>query len=593
MIGILNTIKTIKKRFIYFAISFATKHPQIIKILLPFRERLMNLLYHGRQKYSFDRLTSQIYSNVDVVLIQAPGWGVNTPPFATASLTAFLRENGFKVMSLDINVELYQANKNKYPEGWRVDVQNFWTNSSMVDRFINDNRDILDHYVGSIIKSNAKIVGFTIYASSYLMSSYLAKKIKEKDGSILIVFGGPEVSRNMSGMEVVSNNKYVDYVVDGEGEVTLLEIVRKVKSGEIIEGNIGTLYRRGDKVVDGGERELIKNLDSLPFPDFSDFDFSMYREPFQVPIASSRGCVNRCIYCDEITFWKRFRSRSGESLFREMKHQLERHPHIFFFEFHDSLVNGNIRELGRLSDAIIESGIRIKWSAQAIIRKEMTYDFFVKLRKSGCVSLTYGMESASPALMVRIGKIFSKNADVEKIIRGSYRAGVCSNLNFMFGLPGETEDEFNETLNFLVRNKKYITTVNPSQSFCVFSRGTKGYSNPMAYGIDFKKGPLYWEYMDGKNDYLMRMERFEKFVAMVHKLGIPSTYPHSKMVNKNENIAEYYFHTEEFEKAIPYYEDSLRYESDNETNRRKLELCHLKTGGISTKVNKQCQKSIY
>lgn len=576
--SLIKIANNIKKRLIYNAISFATQHPWIVKILLPLRGKLMNLLFKGREKYSFSHFESQIRTGIDVVLVQAPAWGVNTPPFATASLTAYLRKNGFKVMPLDMNIELYQSNKNRYPEAWRVEVGNFWTNPSIVDSFINDNYEILEQYVENIIKSNAIIAGFTIYGSSYLMSSYLAKRIKEKNNSVLIIFGGPGVSRNMSGRKVISNDKNIDCVVEGEGEVTLLEIAGKIKSGEMLEGCPGTLFRRGDKVVDGGERELIKNLDSLPIPDFSDFDFSMYREPFQIPIASSRGCINRCIYCDERAFWKRFRARSGESLFQEVSSQIKNHPHVFFFEFHDSLINGNIKELEKFCDTVIAGRIEIKWSAQAVIRKEMTYDYFVKLRKSGCVNLSYGLESASSLLMARVGKAFARDADVERIIRDSYRAGVCSNLNFMFGLPGETDDEFNKTLNFLARNKKYITSVNPSQSFCVFSPGTKGYLNPVGYGIDMRNGPLYWESIDGKNNYLVRMERFERFVALVHKLGIPCTYPHSRMVTRNENIADYYYHIGEFEKAIPYYEASLKCENDNKTTREKLKLCHAKTG---------------
>jgi radical SAM superfamily enzyme YgiQ (UPF0313 family) len=576
--SLVKTLNRTKKIFTYYAISFVTRHLWILKILLPLRERLMNLFYKDRRKPSLSRFESQLYSDMDIVLVQAPAWGVCKPPFATASLTAYLRKHGFQVMPMDINIELYQKNKDKYSETWCINISNFWTNPSMVDGFINENHDIMERYVEYIIKSNAKIVGFTVYSSSYFMSSYLAKRIKERDSSILIIYGGPEVARTMSGLKIISNDKNVDCMVEGEGEETILEIVRRVKSGAKIEGCRGTLCWTGSEIIDGGERELIIDLDSLPFPDFSDFDFSMYREPFQIPIASSRGCINRCIYCDERVFWKRFRSRSGESLFLEIKHQIEKHPHVFFFEFQDSLVNGNIKELGKLCDAIIENKVRIKWSAQAVIRKEMTYDFLVKLRKSGCVSLTYGLESASSALMTRVGKNFARNADVERIIRDSYRAGICSNLNFMFGLPGETEEEFNETLEFLRRNKKHITTVNPSPYFCIFSKGTKGYLNPQDYGIDLKKGPLYWESVDGKNNYLVRMERFEKFIALAHKLGISCTYPQATMVNKNENIADYYYSTGEFDRAIPYFENSLKYESDNKTNQQKLKLCYMKGG---------------
>ena len=573
--SILKTLTNLKKRLLFQAISFATRHPMLLRMLLPLRGMLVKLFYPSARQSSFDKFETQVNSGIDIVLVQAPAWGVNTPPLATATLTAYLRENNVKVMPFDINIELYHTNKDKYSESGCVDVGIFWENSSMVDGFIRENHDILERCTDIIIKSGAKAVGFTIYGSSYLVSSHLAKRINEKNSSIIIIFGGPDVSRSRRGLEIISDNMYVDYIVDGEGEITLLEIVRRIKAGETVEGCPGVFYRKGDTIADGGERELIKDLDLLPFPDFTDFDFSMYREPFQIPIASSRGCINRCIYCDERAFWKRFRSRSGESLFREVSLQLKKYPHVFFFEFHDSLINGNIKELEKFCDSVIAGGLKIKWSAQAVIRKEMTYDFLVKLRKSGCVSLSYGLESASSALMSRVGKNFARNADVERIIRDGYRAGVCSNLNFMFGLPGETEDEFNETLDFLEKNKKYITSVNPSQSFCVFSRNTKGYLNPMDYGIDLRKGSLYWESIDGSNNYIVRMERFEKFVALVHKLGIPCTYPHTRMVNRNENIADYYYHTGEFDRAIAYFEDSLKYESDNETNRQKLKQCRV------------------
>ncbi len=571
----------VKKRFTYYAISFATRHPVILRMLLPLRGILVKLFYPSARQSSSDKFETQVNSGIDIVLVQAPAWGVNTPPFATATLVAYLRENNVKVMPFDINIELYHSNKDKYSESGCVDVGVLWENSSMVDEFIRENHNIFERCIDSIVKSGASAVGFTIYGSSYLVSSHLAKRIKEKNNSIIIIFGGPEVSRSGRGMEIISDNMHIDYIVDGEGEVTLLEIVRRIKACETVEGCQGVFYRKGSTIADGGERELMKDLDSIPSPDFSDFDFSMYREPFQIPIASSRGCINRCIYCDERAFWKRFRSRSGESLFSEVSLQLKKYPHVFYFEFHDSLINGNIKELENFCDAIIAGGLKIKWSAQAVIRKEMTFDFLVKLRRSGCVSLSYGLESASSALMSRVGKNFARNTDVERIIRDGYHAGVCSNLNFMFGLPGETEDEFNGTLKFLSRNKKYITSVNPSQSFCVFSRNTKGYLNPQDYGIDIRKGPMYWESIDGSNNYIIRMERFEKFVATVHKLGIPCTYPHPKMVNRNENIANYYYHTGEFDKAIPYFESSLKYESDNKTSRQKLEFCYMKTGKLA------------
>ena len=119
---------------------------------------------------------------------------------------------------------------------------------------------------------------------------------------------------------------------------------------------------------------------------------------------SSRGCPNRCIYCNEKTFWRRFRFRDADSIFNELIYQLKLYPHMQFIEFHDSVVNGNVKELERLCDLIIEHGIKIYWSGQAVIRKEMDFRLLKKLGKSGCICLAYGLETASTRLMENISE---------------------------------------------------------------------------------------------------------------------------------------------------------------------------------------------
>lgn len=533
-------------------------------------------LYHFSiyQNHFFKDFLTGKYQDSHIVLIQAPGWGVSTPPFAIASLSAYLRSYDFKVMPVDINIEMYQRNKEKYRDGWLVDVTNFWTNPSRVENFIYDNKKILDRYTEAIIQSKAKVIGFTIYESSYLVSCCLAKKIKSKAKDRVIIFGGPGASEFMLGKSILRDNPDVDFVVEGEGEEALLEIVQKFFSHSEITECAGARYRRNAEVVIGPQREPIKSLDALPFPDFSDFYFSLYKEPFKIPISSSRGCINQCIYCNERAFWKQYRSRSAESMFAEIEHQLRKYPGIFFFDFQDSLVNGNIRALERLCGLIIDRGIRIQWAGQAIIRKEMRYELFVKLKKSGCVNLAYGLETVSASLLEKAGKVFSKGVNINQMLTDSQRAGLDCTLNFMFGLPGETDEEAGANIDFVRKNADKIATVNPSPGFCLIGSGTLAYAEPAKYGIDLSKGSSYWESIDGSNNFLKRLERFEKFVAVVHELGMRSVYSHPKLTNKNEAIANYYFAIENYEKAIPYYEDALKYEPVNQLNIDRLKLCY-------------------
>jgi len=205
---------------------------------------------------------------------------------------------------------------------------------------------------------------------------------------------------------------------------------------------------KDNKVIDCGDRELIYNLNTLPYPDFSDYDFSNYRDSSRLPVMSSRGCLNRCIFCNEKPYWRKYRFLKAGRVFAEIKEQLLKYPFIDWIDFQDSLINGNIMELERLADLIIEDNLKIRWSGQAAIRKELTYDLLRKLKKSGCICLAYGLETLSSSLMLNTGKILSRGADPEQIVRDGNRAGLPCAYNFMFGLPGEDVSSAKRTTKF-------------------------------------------------------------------------------------------------------------------------------------------------
>ncbi|MDD2889871.1 MAG: radical SAM protein [bacterium] len=529
-------------------------------------------------KKHFPSLSDESLKNkimdADVVLVQAPAWGISTPPLALASLTAYMRHKDYKVLALDLNIELYKSRTGKYRDVWELEKSlSFWNNPSIVNEFAEYHKKYLDDQIDIILGSGAKVVGFSIYFSSLYISLYLAKQIKKKNNKIIIVFGGPHVSRDLAGKTIVKDEN-VDFIVQGEGEVTLEEIVKNPK----VDFCEGTLICKNGEVVDCGDRELIKDINSLPMPDFSDYDFNDYKEPFKIPIISSRGCCNKCIYCNERPFWKRFRFRTAENMYKEMLYQLEKHPKGSFFDFQDSLVNGSVKELEKLADFIIKDGLKIQWSGQAIMRKDMTYELLLKLKQSGCVALGYGMETASVPLMLKAGKLLAKDISPEKIVRDGYKAGVSCAVNFMFGLPGETEEDFRETLKFLRRNKDYIGTINPCPAFCSFAPGTYAYDHQGEFDIDFSKGGEYWESKDGSNTYLIRLRRFEELCQLAWDLKIPSVYPAPKLLNRNELIGNYYFNTGKPEKAIPYFINSIEKESRNISIIQNLASCYQKIG---------------
>jgi len=510
------------------------------------------------------------FCDPDIVLVQAPGWGVNTPPLGTAMLTSFARKHGYKVLPIDLNVEFYLNRPPEFDKTWELEQsQWFWETIDCVKRFKNAFGKEMDAFVDLVIATNTPLVGFTVYTSSMYLSMELARLLKKRRPELKIIFGGPHVSRFLAGLWVIKDPA-VDAVAQGEGELTLIDVIERVKTGRPLTDCPGLLVRANDQVVDTGDRELLKDLNQVPAPDFADYAFELYRTPTRLPLMSSRGCPNRCIFCNERPFWKTFRYRTAENVFAEIQSQLARYSSVNFLDFQDSLVNGMIRELDHLADLIIESGLRVSWAGQAVIRKEMTPELMTKLKRSGCVCLAYGLETPSESLMLKVGKVMSKGADVNDIAEAHGKTGLGATYNFMFGLPGETEEDAFETQEFLRRNKKYSLSVNPSSHFCGFAPGTLAYEDPQPYGLDLSKGGLYWESTDGRNTYISRLKRFEDFCRLVQELGIQTTYPSTILLDRNRTLGTYYAQAGDVRRARRYFEAWLEEHPDDEHIRASL-----------------------
>lgn len=524
----------------------------------------------------------------DVVLVQAPWWGVEIPPIALASLTAYLRQRDYRVLPLDLNLDCYLNSVEKYRNSWRTESAFWWwTTYEQTLKFVNDHQELFDHYVERLVAARPKVVGFSVYMCSVFVSAYLARRIKEVYPEVTIVFGGPQADRALSA-KVLAEKDYIDLVVYGEGEAVLEEIVARAVSGQRLEECPGTMYCRGDgTVVDCGDRPLLKNINELPVPDFSDYDFHSYVCPTKLPMITSRGCVNDCAFCSEVAFWSIYRGLRGERMFAEVQAQVEKYPFIEHIVFQDSLINGWMKELEVFADLLIASDLNIKWSGQAIIRKDMTYEFMKKLRDSGCEKLSFGLETASQPLMLKIGKRLAKDADIDAIVRDAHRAGLACTYNFMFGLPGETEEDAQETLAFLRRNRDYLPTVSPSHQFCAFLPGSLGHRDPKKYGITNVDSSTYWESDDGANNYLVRLRRFEEFCGLADDLGINNIYPARQLLDRERHIADYYYYVGKYSQAAPYYEQWIEKTEHDEVSAARLADCHQKLGEQDAVVHRR------
>ncbi len=478
-----------------------------------------------------------------ITLVMAPSWSRVKPPIALALLSANLKKHGHEVSVLDLNNQLYLKCGEGYREKWEKEEDINWVDKNFVNRFFSDNRDLVAGYVEQILSYAPDIIGFSVYFTNQLASLEIARLIKEKDQSRVIVFGGPQCMRQVGGMDIIKND-HVDAIVVNEGDQTLAEVAGMLEKKGMFEFCPGVLFKKDGEVFDCGDRDPIADIDSLPFADFSGFDLREYERPHELPILASRGCVWGCLFCTARLPWQKYRSQSAERTFEEIKFQLEKYPQVKQITFHDCLVNGDISSLDKFCQLVIEEkkNGRMKdfiWWAQGIIRPEMSLELLQKMKLSGCDWMTYGIESGSEKVTSLMGKKYSPDTASE-VVRNTHEAGICLTAIFMFGFPGEKEEDFECTLKFLERNREYFDGVIPADGLCVIERHSALYKNAERFGLYLNPHPFFWQTRDGDNNYPERFGRFERFCQRAEELKINLTGSFDKnRRHKKEIIKEY------------------------------------------------------
>lgn len=490
---------------------------------------------------------------MQITLIQPPAWLTESPPYNIALLKAILKGRGHDAICLDLNIELYNYFKESSEDySWSGGCEGIdrWHNEDYTFKFVDKYDRLIDQLVHKILDTKSRALGFTVHNTSFFFSMQLAKKIKEKDGNKIVIFGGPQCFKNCEELRMLYNQPWLDGICFGEADESLADLLGTIdKNNGRIGPCLGFGYRDGQgKVVDCGNARLIENLDFLPFADFSDFNIEQYSRRL-LPISTSRGCIRRCPFCNEATHWGRFRTRSAESIFSEIAHQLNRYPHIEEFWFNGSLINGDMEVLNKLCDLIIKNRINIRWSGQATIRKEMGRGLLDKLKKSGCTKLGYGVESGSDKVLGLMKKGYTA-ALAQQVIRDSFEAGINAGVNIIVGFPGETDVEFQETVQFLIMNTPYIDCLGINPLFILplseLDMHLDDWGLESAEDLDIAH---FWRTKDKNNDFNERIRRAQ----ICREIAKERSFTSWSERDLNIKIADLFISKGKKELALDYY----------------------------------------
>ena len=470
-------------------------------------------------------------SDYDLCLIMCPPWDIQKPPINLAYLTEFMQSKGYKVWTKDLNIELYNMVGNKErdlktPEDcgyrrladlWEVMSQNVVSAERMTKILITAAGEEIDEKIEEILAAGAPYIGFSIHYRNVYLTEALAKRIKEKAPERVVIYGGPEVAAafKMGTLGDLS----ADVFVIGEGEISLWEFLEKHKSTGKFWPVPGVVYRVGDRITEYAPRPLIQDIDTLPHPTYDYFRLTDYHPApgyTCLPFLISRGCIGKCTFCMDHYISGRYRSRSAENVIDEMKYHIDRYG-ISLFHFNDLICDGNPKALMRFCEKVAKEKLDIKWWSYALIHPKMDYEMFVKLKESGCIGLLFGLESASDKVLKLMNKYYTSDI-AERVLRDCAKARIHTAINIIVGFPGETYEDFEDTLNFLRRNREHISAVG-NLSTLVLSPGTLLTQRPDLFGVLIDKERKTW-YDDVGNTLDERNRKLDECHAVLKELGL-------------------------------------------------------------------------
>ena len=299
-----------------------------------------------------------------------------------------------------------------------------------------------------------KFIGISVFTyQNRIASELFCRHIRRLDPSIKIVLGGQGLSEG--GIQGVSgfgkqmfDQGLADHWIRSEGEFSLVELL---KNNVTYPG------------INSDTFQQIDDLDSLPFPNYDDYELDLY-ETKSVPITGSRGCVRACSFCDIHEHWK-YRFRTGQNMADEVLYLNQKYD-VTQFNFSDSLINGSLKEFKKFIHILAEHNRklpiedRLYWGSQFIVRSpdQVNETYWQDIADSGGRGLAIGVETGSDPVRLHMNKKFT-NADLDYTMEMLDRYNITCIFLMIVGYPTETEKDFQDTLDMFTRYQKYTNVI--------------------------------------------------------------------------------------------------------------------------------------
>lgn len=417
------------------------------------------------------------------------------PPLGVLYLATVLRQNGVDVKIIDWNTKEYD----------------------------------IDTIKNIILEENPDVVGISAMTPHIPLVLKFAKALKNGNNSIKICLGGPHV--NSTKDEIFKFTNDIDFVVYGEGENTLSELMGRLDDEEYSNVD-GLIYSEGGKVTVNKPREFIQNLDRLPFPDLSLIDIDEYsifhgKHKPVTSIMATRGCPYRCTFCDVyLTHGHKLRYRSPKNVVDELEHNYKNYG-VKEVVIKDSTLTINRKWISGLCQEIKKRNLKLSWLCNTRVDK-IDKELLTLMKKSGCRQISYGVESGSQEVLDSIKKGITIE-QIKEAFEVTHKVGIETQAFFMIGNPGDNIQNVKKTIEL-------AKDINPDYADI---GATIAYPNTDLYKWGVKTGFLkdsHW-YMEDASRAMMHI------YFSNGQLNLPKFSPEEQVEYVKKAYKEFYFRT--------------------------------------------------
>ena len=294
------------------------------------------------------------------------------------------------------------------------------------------------------------LAGITCLTFTYIDCLQTASIIKRANPETKVCLGGFHVALYP---EESLAQKHVDFVIYGEGEQTMLDLVNYLDKGipEVVD-ILGLGYNDNGNLFLNPNRPVMENLDDIPFPDYDLVDINRYshvlsRGDINLALESARGCPFGCVFCD--IRHSKFRYRSAESIVDEIERLVSKGVQSFFTV--DDNLTVNKKRAIKICEMIVERKLKIDFKVSSRV-DTVDEKVLYLLKQAGCSRLSIGLESSKQKYLDFLGK----NVTVDRIIKtiqSAHKVGLSVFAYVMLGLPDQTREEMMEEVDFLKCHK--------------------------------------------------------------------------------------------------------------------------------------------